>query len=199
MKFSSAVLAVVISTMMSTTEAVQLQADIWLHDPLEVTEANFAELSRGFYRRMPQEEEEAAPSRVFDRRLPQDAEKAEEAEEAEDAEEAAPSRDFGRSPVQDVDEVVEEILTEAEEAYEEEGKLLIEAEEAFKADKAIEADEAEEEPREEKSKPRCFIDKVFASDSIQEKKNIQYGSNFNPSTWSNENLMLDAYLPPESD
>ena len=194
MKFSSAVLAVVISTMMSTTEAVQLQADIWLHDPLEVTEANFAELSRGFYRRMPQEEEEAAPSRVFDRRLPQDAGKAEE---------ATPSRDFGRSSVQDVDEVVEEILTEAEEAYEAEGKILMESEEAFKADKAdeaVEADEAEEEPREEKqSEPRCFIDKVFASDSIQEKKNIQYGSNFNPSTWSNENLMLDAYLPPESD
>ena len=43
-----------------------------MYDPLEVTETNFAELSRGFDRRMP----------------PQDIDKVEDEDEAEEAEEA---------------------------------------------------------------------------------------------------------------
>ena len=41
MKFSSALLAVAISTMVSTTEAIKIQEDTGLRDPLEVTSAVF--------------------------------------------------------------------------------------------------------------------------------------------------------------
>ena len=40
-KFSSALLAVAISTMVSTTEAIKIQEDTGSHDPLEVTSAVF--------------------------------------------------------------------------------------------------------------------------------------------------------------
>ena len=41
MKFSSALLAVAISTMVSSTEAIKIQEDTGLHDPHEVTSAVF--------------------------------------------------------------------------------------------------------------------------------------------------------------
>ena len=49
------------------------------------------------------------------------------------------------------------------------------------------------------SKARCFIDSVFKEDQIQVFEDIQYGSAYNQMTEQQQDLMLDAYLPPNSD
>ena len=46
---------------------------------------------------------------------------------------------------------------------------------------------------------QCFIDPVFSGDSIQTIKNIPYGSAYNTKTEQQQDLMLDAYFPPDSD
>jgi acetyl esterase/lipase len=48
-------------------------------------------------------------------------------------------------------------------------------------------------------KPTCFIDESFSKESINSMIDIQYGSAFNHKTNETENLMLDAYFPPDSD
>ena len=45
----------------------------------------------------------------------------------------------------------------------------------------------------------CYIDPVFDKDDIQITRDIQYGSSWNGKTNSTQLLMLDAYLPPDSD
>ena len=46
---------------------------------------------------------------------------------------------------------------------------------------------------------RCFIDPVFKSNKLRILKDIQFGSNYNPKTEQQEDLLLDAYFPPDSD
>ena len=45
----------------------------------------------------------------------------------------------------------------------------------------------------------CFIDPIFNETDIQKISNIQYGSAYNAYTNSTESLLLDVYLPPDSD
>ena len=71
-------------------------------------------------------------------------------------------------------------------------------------DEEVEPEEEQEEEDEgsedeEGSGPRCFIDPVFADAQIQVMEDIQYGSAFNAMTGQQQDLMLDAYLPPDSD
>ena len=47
--------------------------------------------------------------------------------------------------------------------------------------------------------PSCFIDPVYTLDDIIIRKDIQYGSAFNHATNQTQDLLLDAYLPPNSD
>ena len=49
------------------------------------------------------------------------------------------------------------------------------------------------------STPHCFIDPVYTQDQIQVMQDIQYGSAYNHKTQQEQDLMLDAYLPPDSD
>ena len=61
--------------------------------------------------------------------------------------------------------------------------------------------EEEDEGAEEEgdSNPLCFIDPVFSGNSIQTIKDMQYGSAYNDKTEKQQDLMLDAYFPPDSD
>eukprot|EP00746_Dinoflagellata_sp_MGD_P015405 gnl/MRDRNA2_/MRDRNA2_134206_c0_seq1.p1 gnl/MRDRNA2_/MRDRNA2_134206_c0~~gnl/MRDRNA2_/MRDRNA2_134206_c0_seq1.p1 ORF type:complete len:370 (+),score=51.72 gnl/MRDRNA2_/MRDRNA2_134206_c0_seq1:41-1111(+) len=45
----------------------------------------------------------------------------------------------------------------------------------------------------------CFIDSVWGSNEITVKKDIVYGSAYNPAWKKNQTLRLDAYFPPETD
>ena len=49
------------------------------------------------------------------------------------------------------------------------------------------------------STPHCFIDPVWTQDQIQVTPDIQYGSAYNHKTQQEQDLMLDAYMPPDSD
>ena len=49
------------------------------------------------------------------------------------------------------------------------------------------------------SNHRCFIDPVFPESEIQTIKDIHYGAAINSSSLREQNLLLDAYLPPEWD
>ena len=49
------------------------------------------------------------------------------------------------------------------------------------------------------SNHRCFIDPVFPESEIQTIKDIQYGAAINKYSHREQNLLLDAYLPPEWD
>ena len=78
----------------------------------------------------------------------------------------------------------------------------VESEEADQSEEPEnEVSEQEDEVAEDDddSNPLCFIDPVFAKNEVKQIKDIQYGSAFNDKKGKQEDLLLDAYLPPDSD
>ena len=55
------------------------------------------------------------------------------------------------------------------------------------------------ETQDDDSGLRCFIDPVYTSKEIQTINDIKYGTAFNDMTGQDQDLMLDAYLPPDTD
>jgi len=49
------------------------------------------------------------------------------------------------------------------------------------------------------AQPRCYLDSVWSNSSLRVLSNIPYGSSFNNKTGTQQQLLLDAYLPPASD
>ena len=47
--------------------------------------------------------------------------------------------------------------------------------------------------------PRCYLDPVYANDTIRLISNVTFGSSFNNKTGLQQTLQLDAYLPPVDD
>ena len=66
-------------------------------------------------------------------------------------------------------------------------------------DENDQGNENDESSEEDDSTARCFIDPIFEEDEINRVNNIKYGSAIIHETQQQQDLLLDAYFPPDSD
>ena len=194
MKFSSALLAVVISTMMSTTEALKIQTETGSPTPLEVTTAVFEITDKNDDGILKKKELDKAMKKL---------------EKSDDVpcDKKTLKKVFKKADKADgKDDKVKfdsflAAMTDAleDEAEEEVEPSVVSDDEVSDAEDEVAEEEDEGAEEEVDSDLRCFIDPVFSDDSILTTNNIQYGSAYNDKTEQQQDLILDAYFPPDSD
>ena len=200
MKYSSALLAVVISTMMGTTEAINIAPA----DPTEVTSAVFKIADKDKNSILTKKEFKRSVKKLLKSDdVPGDKSFLNDIYKVADM-----------ASGQDDKVTYDDLLATFTEALGGEAAGADEADEAEEEEEDDEAEEADEVVEEEKAAPeeeveeaevwdgsgsRCFIDPIFESSEIQILKDVQYGSAYNPKTKQQQDLLLDVYLPPDSD
>ena len=95
------------------------------------------------------------------------------------------------------DSLLESFTKALEDEAEDEAEEEVDSSEEPESDVSEQEGEVDEE--DDDSNPRCFIDPVFAKNEIKQIPDIQYGSADIKNGKQQQDLMLDAYLPPDSD